>query len=560
VKHRALRSIAWGPLVATALVAGAGCSGRAASTTGDPVQAMNSIEAGGIRGHMTFLADDMLEGRATGTRGYQLAARYVAAQFDALGLEPGGTEGWFQPVPFRRTELIHAQSSVTLMRDGLETRLRYGEFIMSGDALRAQSAVSAPVVFAGHGVTAPEYQHDDYKNVDARGKIVAVVRGAPPRFSNDERAYYSWSYMKAKTAVEHGAIGILLIRNRHDERMAPWERGVRQSKLPRFEWLEPSGEPHHVFSEILGQASLSRSAAERLFAGAAASLDSVLDRCETGRSVSFVLPTSARIESRSRMTDTQSPNVIGLLRGSDPKLAGEFLIYSGHLDHIGISEPTNGDSINNGAFDNASGIASMLEVARAFRRLGHPPRRSILFLATTGEEKGLLGADYYAEHPTVPIADVVANVNLDMFVMAYPVADLVAFGAEHSSLGPMVRDPAARNRFEISPDPAPEEVVFIRSDQFPFVRKGVPALFITAGAKSLDPAVNGDQVGEEWIKTRYHAPGDDLAQPIDYDSGARFARVNFLLGWNVAQANGRPKWNAGDFFGKKFGADRLAAQ
>ncbi len=547
------------PLFAVTLFACTGCGGSSAPS-GDAQRAMAAIEAGGIRGHMTFLADDLLEGRATGTRGYDLAANYVASQFEAAGLEPGGTEGWFQPVPFRRSELLHARSSVTLARDGHEARLAYGDFTMSGDALRAQSAVSAPVVFVGHGVTAPEYEHDDYRDVDVRGKIVAMVRGAPARFSNDERAYYSWSYMKAKTAVEHGAIGIIQIRTRRDDQMARWERSVRQSKLPRFEWLDPGGEPHHVFPEILGQVTLSRPSVVRLFEGAAANLDSVLDRCETGRSVSFPLPTSARIESRSKLADAASPNVIGVLRGSDPSLAGEFVVYSGHLDHIGISEPVDGDSINNGAFDNASGIAAMIEVARAFKRLGTSPRRSILFLATTGEEKGLLGAEYYTEHPTVPVADIVANLNLDMFVMAYPVADLVAFGAEHSSLGPMLADPATRNRFEVSPDPEPEEVVFIRSDQFPFVRKGVPALFITAGNKSHDPAANGKEIEEEWRKNRYHAPADDLQQPIDYDSGARFARVNFLLGWNVAQADARPQWNADDYFGKKFGPDRVATQ
>jgi Zn-dependent M28 family amino/carboxypeptidase len=525
----------------------------------EATSAMTSIRASALRAHVEFLADDLLEGRATGTRGYDLAARYVASQFAAAGLEPGGTRGWYQPIAFRKSELDHGASAITLIRDGKETRLEYGAgFTMSGDPLQEKGSFTAPLVFVGHGVTAPELGHDDYQGLDARGKVVVFLRGAPPKFSHNERAYYAWSYEKNRNAVAHGAIGTIALRTNDDERRAPWARSVRQSKLPRFDWLEKTGAPHHVFAQLRGAATLHRDAAAALFAGAAAPLDSVLARGETSRVKGFALPGRVRFESRTRHARVTSPNVIGLLRGSDPKLRHEYVVYTGHLDHLGITEPVDGDSINNGAIDNASGIAAMIEAARAFTRLPKPPKRSILFIATTAEEKSLLGADYYSENPTVPISSIVANVNLDMFVMIAPLADVVAYGAEHSSLGPITVDAARRNGFAVSPDPRPEEVVFIRSDQFPFVRKGVPAIFVTAGNRSRDRAVNGSKLAEEWIRQRYHAPGDDLDQKIDWDSGARFARTNFAIGWRVAQDAARPTWNPGDPFGTKFGRSRMA--
>jgi len=228
------------------------------------------------------------------------------------------------------------------------------------------------------------------------------------------------------------------------------------------------------------------------------------------------------------------------------------VIYTAHLDHLGVGTPVNGDSIYNGALDNAAGSAALMEVARAFASLPQAPRRSVLFLAVTGEEKGLIGSDYYAQHPTVPIQSIVANLNMDGLAVLYPLRQLVPAGAEHSSLDATVRQVAARTGIELGPDPYPEEALFVRSDQYSFVRRGVPALYLDVGLKT-DSGLDAAVLVQEWIRTRYHTPQDDVGQPMDLVSGARHAQFNFLVGLEIANASERPAWNRGDFFGRLFG-------
>jgi Zn-dependent M28 family amino/carboxypeptidase len=263
------------------------------------------------------------------------------------------------------------------------------------------------------------------------------------------------------------------------------------------------------------------------------------------------------IHQISRHSSAKSPNVIALLRGSDAQLRDEYVVYSAHLDHLGTGGGVGSDNINNGAYDNASGIATLIEVARAFRALRQKPRRSILFLADTGEEKGEQGSQYFAEFPPVPRNSLVADINMDMFLMLFPIRDLVPFGIEHSTLAAPTSAAAQRLGFELSPDPTPEEVRFIRSDQYAFVRKGIPAMILKAGSKSTDPTVDGTGISRIWLREIYHSPKDDMNQPFDFESGARYARMNFLVGYLVANGASRPTWNAGDFFGRLFaGAPR----
>jgi len=254
----------------------------------------------------------------------------------------------------------------------------------------------------------------------------------------------------------------------------------------------------------------------------------------------------------SRLSDVQSPNVVAKLEGADPELRDEYVVYSAHLDHDGIMESIEGDNIFNGAYDNASGTAVLLEMARAFQCLPEPPRRSILFLGTTAEEKGLLGADYFAQDPTVPRESIVANLNVDSPLMLYPPKDVVVFGGEHSSLGRTFERAASHLGLSISPDPMPEEVIFVRSDQFPFVRHGIPAAFAIVGFESGDPEINGAAATRTWLTTVYHTPKDDFSQKMDFETGALYARVNFLAGYLVAQSSEPPTWNDGDFFGTLF--------
>jgi hypothetical protein len=539
--------------VLLSVLVSSGCAGASRPAARDEERALRLIRPDSIRAHVAFLADDRLEGRGTGTRGYDLAASYVAARFRGLGLAPGvGDTSYFQRVPLRRGLVIERECSLALVPEGgPEHPLACGEdFVMAADLLRASHSVTAPLVFAGHGVTAPELGWDDYAGLDVRGRVVVLLTGAPRRFPNDQRAYYSWNAGKERNAATHGARGILNVRTPVDEARTAWERQVRQSRLPAMRWTLEDGAPHDVFAGLEITATLNRPAAAALFAGTPHSLDRVFALADSDRTPRMALPVRIRARRVTALSPASSSNVVGMLRGSDPALRDEVVVVTAHLDHLGISTPVNGDSINNGACDNASGIALMIESARALASLPGKPGRSILFVAVCGEEKGLQGSDYFVHHPTVPIGRIVADINLDMFRMLFPLRDIVAHGREHSSLGPAVERAARRLGLTVSPDPAPEEVVFIRSDQFSFIRAGVPSVFPGAGDPG-SPAAR-EQV-RRWMRVIYHTPQDDMNQAFVWDAGVRFARFCVVLAGDVANAPQRPSWNPGDFFGARFG-------
>lgn len=509
------------------------------------------FRAEAIRAHMTFLASDLLEGRGTGTRGYRIAAEYVAAQYGLYGLEPGAEGSWFQEVPFLQT-IAGAQSNVTLTRDGGEPVVLkiFDDFTSSGDPLHGRKTLESAVVFAGFGITAPDQKHDDYAKLDVRGRIVAVFRGAPKTFSNALRAHHSATLSKIENAARHGAAGLIFLTSPVDAGRTPWARSARQSKLGSMHWMRPDGTPHAVHRTLSSSITLSLAATRRLLGAEA---DALFAAADGGVPKPHPLPVRARIELFSTHSTTRSPNVIGLLRGSDPKLRDEYLVYTAHLDHVGISEPVDGDAINNGAFDNASGIAVMLEIARAFASAPERPRRSILFLATTGEEKGLRGADYFVHNPPVPFDALIGNINIDMIVMTHRTRDLIPIGIETNELGDLAREVAARMNVELSPDPFPEEVVFVRSDQYPFIRRGIPALYVDAGFKPVEPGIDVEAAHRQWLRTRYHSPSDDLQQPIDWSAALLLAEFDYRLGLAAANRDERPKWNEGDFFGETYG-------
>lgn len=516
-------------------------------------RAMSRIRPEAIRAHMRFLADDLLEGRGTGSRGYELAAKYVAARFEALGLAPAGTGGgYFQPVRLRKATTVPSKSSFTLIRDEKRTELENGEdFLLSGAILAAEdSQVTAPLVFAGFGVRAPELGYDDYAGLDVQGKIVVVLSGAPSTFPKDQRAYYSSTQLKADEAFSHGAVAVLGTPSPVDAKRIPWKTMLRYVGAPSLQWLNEAGVPDRSRPQARGYGLLSREVAASLFAGTPHSLDEAFKAADAGRPQSLALPVQASLRTVSEHERAESPNVAALLRGSDPRLRDEVLVLTAHLDHLGIGEPVEGDSIYNGAYDNASGVASLLELANAFASLPEPPRRSVLFLAVTGEEQGLQGSDYFVRHPTVPREKIVANINVDMFLMQRPLRDVIAFGAEHSSLGPLTERAARRLGLALTEDPFPEEVVFIRSDQFSFIREGIPALMLDSGIQADDPAAAID-AAMHWLQTTYHRPSDDMSQTFDFEAGAKFVQLNFLVSYLAAQEEEAPRWNAGDFFGER---------
>ncbi len=517
--------------------------------------AMKAIRPEALRAHMHFLADALLQGRAPGTSGYDIAAAYVATQMESMGLKPAGSGGgWFQPVPLRKYRVVPEQTSVELVRRGKTETLAFGkDYVLGGDAIRADSALEAPVVFVGYGVSAPELNYDDYAGLDVKGKVIVMLRGAPASFPSVQRAYFSDGVNKSRNAVARGVLGILNVMTPEDQKRARWDWIVPQVQSGGMRWLEADGTPHDTFPQMRGVALLSQRGADLLFAGAPKSLEQEFAGAREGHLDHFALPVTIKMHLVSTHAQIQSANIVGVLPGSDPKLRDEYVVYTAHVDHLGICPPVNGDNVCHGALDNASGVAALLEIARAFTALPQPPRRSILFAFVTGEEKGLLGSDYFANHPTVAPEAMVANINIDGAPgMMYPFKDIVALGVDDSSLAHNVADVAKRMGLEVSPDPMPEEVFFIRSDNYSLVRRGVPAVSLSEGFKSTDPKLNGEEIIKKWMVTVYHTPKDNMNQPLLFESGVKGTQLNFLVGYEVAQQAERPAWNPGDFFGAKF--------
>ena len=513
------------------------------------------IHAGGIETHLRFLADDARMGRMTGTPEYDEAAAYVANHFEEIGLEKGGEDNsWFQAVPMLARRIDVDSARVVFHQDGDEKAQRWKEdFVMGGDTVRPETTVTAEVVFVGFGIHAPDMNYSDYDGIDVAGKIVAMFGGAPDTFPHNERAYYSSSLTKAEEAVARGAIGSIGLRSRTDQRRYSWKRisenaGVR----PGMSWINLSGEAANYFPELQGGAVINTSPADDLFSRSPVSFEEALDAADAGTPLSTPLGTSVTLARRTEHESITSPNVIGILRGSDPVLRDEYVVFTAHLDHVGTGVPIDGDAIYNGMYDNAMGSSLLIETARAFAAMPAAPRRSILFIALTGEERGLVGSDYFAHYPTVPSDAIVANVNLDMPLFLYPLADIIAFGSEHSSLANVIAEAIAGEGFSLTPDPMPEEVLFIRSDQYSFVRQGIPSVFLVPGFTSSDPGIDGRKQWREFLQTYYHQPSDDLSRTVDWPSAIRFARANVRIGHAVAEATERPTWNKGDFFGEKF--------
>ncbi len=535
-------------LLAASIVLCAACAGGDAGRSHDDM----GIESARIEEHMRFLASDELDGRETGTPGYQRAAEYVAEQFEQLGLEPAAPDGsFYQPIPLISGTLLTDASRIELIRGGSEQALTIQEdFVLAPDLLRQSAELTAPLAYAGFGVRAPEFEYDDYAGVDVRGKIVVLLQGAPPRFPNEERAYYSDYELKARLAVERGAVGAVLTMLPDDRLNYPWDAVVTDFAMSAMRWLDADGNPHGIHEQIFFVAMLSPQGEEKLFEEQTQTREQVFAAAASSESASFDLSGELRVFSVTGHEQVQSSNVIARLPGSDPDLAAEHVVVTAHLDHVGsIPVEAGKDGIHNGAYDNASGVAMMLEVAESLA--ADPPRRSVLFLALTGEEKGLLGSDYFTEHPSVAIDELVANINLDMVLMLHPLNDVVAFGAEHSSLERSVASAVKELGIRVSPDPLPELVLFIRSDQYPFVKKGIPSVFLFSGFDAGE--IDGLEQFNQWMRNVYHTPADDMEQRFDFEAGADFARVNLLVVTGVANAEERPRWNAGDFFGERFG-------
>lgn len=508
------------------------------------------ITAEGIRADIGFLADDLLEGRDAGTRGYDIAARYVAARFETIGLKQAVQGSWYQPVTLAVARLDKGTApSLTIGGQ----RFTQGDAVAIGAFGRElQQNIEAQAVFVGYGLKSDREKIDDYAGLDLRGKFAVALSGSPVGMPSEIGAHLAAE--KSFAAQQAGAIGLITLPSASMLARTPWEKLRDRAQEPTVSWLDKAGQPYVRTPAIRGTGYVTGAAADALFAGSGKTVAAIRAQADKkgARPKGFALKPTVRIERASTVETAPSRNVLAVLPGSDPALAHEYVLLMAHLDHLGIKESAPGkDKVYNGAMDNASGVATMLAVAKAFAESGAAPKRSILFAAVTGEEDGLLGSQFLAKNPVLPAGGkLVGVVNLDMPILTYDFKDVIAFGADHSTLGPIVEKAAKAEGIALSPDPLPAEGLFTRSDHYRFVQEGVPAVFLMTGFSGP-----GKEAFEHFLKTDYHQPSDQMTLPFHWDAAAKFAKVNYAIAREIADEPQAPLWYKGDFFGDAFAPD-----
>jgi len=523
----------------------------AAGSPGDIDQAAAWIEENALRAHIRFLADDLLEGRGPGSRGGQLATRYIAAQFEALGLEPASAERtYFQQVQMFGTR-TDPSSALTVKSSGGDAEFRFGDDFVGGtDLEQAEIPVSGDIVFAGYGISAPELKWDDYKGLDVTGRIVMLMVNEPPAteaepglFGGRALTYYGrWTY-KYEEAARRGAAGVILI---HTDQTAGYGWSVVRNSWggERFALIPDGRTP-----ALKLKSWVTDDVAGKIVKMGGQDLDQLRLSAQTRGFKPMTIGARVEMTLRTQSQRITSPNVVGVIRGTDPQLMNDYVAYSGHWDHLGIRPDQPGDNIYNGAVDNATGISGLIAIARAFQSLKVRPRRSILFIATTAEEQGLLGAEYYVRNPLVPLAKTQAVINIDSMNTMGLTTDITPLGADRSSLGPIIEEIAKENNLTVSGDAHPEQGYFYRSDHFPFAKAGIPAVSLGGGSKFVghsDTWVE-DQV-RDYREHRYHQPADEYRPNWDFRGMIQQARIAFIFGLRVANAAQAQKWNQGDEF------------
>ena len=511
-------------------------------------QAMDKIDTNTIRSHIAYLADDRLKGRLPGTEGYQIAVDYVIDQYKKIGIAPGGDNGGYTQKLIIRKSTVNNNSAVAILKDknGNSDSLTFvKDFVPAPHPLNEKSSHEGGLVFVGYGIEIPG-GYSDYKGVDVKGKIVVLVNGVPDGLPSTVAAHMQSAGNKANIAFEKGAAGVMYVNPiaRPSTNLNPTIQNnitVNPEKTTAF----GRGFVGNMKVVINGTPVLLR----RLFINSGKNLQQVLADIKKGTPSSFEFNYSISVSYSTSHSDFESYNVVGLIPGSDKILKNEYVVHSAHLDHVGIGRPQNGDSIYNGAHDNASGVASLIEIARVYKTSGAKPKRSVLIVMVAGEEMGLLGSSYFAANPTVPKTSIVADVNTDMPTIIAPLLAVVPLGAEHSTLMNNVKFAAGYLGLDVEKDPEPNENRFVRSDQYSFVMNGIPALHIKYGNKSDIPGFNLVDFVKQWRAKYYHQAADGLENGIfNFTAGKTYVKLNFLISYSVAMNLERPKWNDGDIF------------
>ena len=492
--------------------------------------------------HVRVLADDKLEGRDTGSAGEKAAQAYAVEQLKQAGVEPAGVDGYYQPVNFVSHQIIEKDCSLALVRDGKREPLVLGEDAYISSRILPAPEVKAPLVFVGYGLKIPEKNYDDFAEVDVKGKIAVVFSGSPAEIPGALASHYQSLKERWATLKAAGAIGMVSLINPASMDI-PWSRISLNRAHPTMDLDYPE------FNETEGAklyVAVNPASAEKFFAGSGHTFAEIAALGKDRKPLPhFALPASIEAHTKVEISSVKSANLVAKFPGSDPALKDEYVVLSAHIDHVGIGEPINGDRIYNGAMDNGSGSALVLDMAASFKKNPEKLRRSILLVLVTGEEKGLLGSKYFAAHPTVPAKSIVADVNVDMFLPIVPLKVLRVLGLDDSNLGARARGIAQSYSVNVQPDPEPLRNSFIRSDQYNFILHGIPSLVMSFGAEPGSPE---QATFKDWLTQRYHAPSDDVNQPVDLPAAAKYEEIVRALLVNVANDNHRPQWKQESFF------------
>ena len=507
--------------------------------------------------HIKVLADDGMQGRLTGSEGYLRAAKYVVSQFDAMGLQPAGVNGFYQPVKFDVTRVIADKSSMTLVVDGQSNPLVLGRDAILGSRGTQPKSVSAPLIFIGYGLHLPEARYDDFDSPEVpfaslKGKIVVFINGGPSDLPGPLKSFARTAPL-AKALADGGAVGSISIPTPKSMDF-PWDRVAANASQPGMRLAADARDAavaarHPALADLHGtmfSATFNPAEAEKLFAGSGHTFAELLSLADAQKPLPrFDLKKSLSASVTTENTSVESPNIVARLEGSDPSLKNEYVLLSAHLDHLGETRPVNGKTVFAGAMDDASGVASVLEIARSFSQNRERPTRSMLFVIFTGEEKGLLGSRYFAGRPTVPETGIVADLNLDMFMPLFPLKKLHVQGLMESTLAEDARAAGAAHGIEIAMDPEPDRNSFTRTDQYSFVQAGVPALAMKFGWTAGSPEY---KAWRQWLAQRYHSVEDNLSQPVDTAAAAQFDSFLGDLARRVANNAERPHYAESSFF------------